>query len=361
MKLKRFIGFAAASAVIMLAFAACSKSNTGTVVMRSSASGERSSVASSASTTGTVELNLNIAHNQVSLDNPYAYGIIAFKEKIEQVSGGRIKATLFHGTLDENEDGLMQKMQDGQASIVVVSPSLITIPEVDVFSLEYLFDNFAHWSSCLDGSFGTELADLINQKTGNKFRILGYWSAGVRDYYGKKPVRTPADLKGMTIRISSSPVQQQFWKACGAVPKSVGWGALYQALLDNEVDSAENDYTNFSLKEHHKTPNGHYVCETDHDFTTRFMLIDGAFYDSLTPDQKNWLNQASEYATQVERQRTFEQLSSSKAKVIADGAVVVENKDIDIEAFKKLAYPIQDAYAKENNMERFIQLVREAK
>ena len=77
---------------------------------------------------------------------------------------------------------------------------------------------------------------------------MAYWSSSVRDYYGKKPVTKPEDLKGMTIRTQSSQVQQDFWKACGAIPTSVAWGELYQALQQGVVDSAENDYTSFMLK-----------------------------------------------------------------------------------------------------------------
>ncbi len=346
-KISRIVAVAIAFSAV---FIGCKKEKTG---------GEGSS-----SGAASKPLNLIIAHNQTSLENPYAYGINAFKEKLEDISGGQITVTCHHGTLGENENELVEKLQMGAASIVVVSPGFMAsvgVPEVDVFSLEYLFKSFDHWRNCLDGQFGTELADLINKKSGNNFRILGYWSAAVRDYYGKKPIRTPADLKGMTIRIQSAAVQQQFWKACGAVPTSVAWGELYQALQQGVVDSAENDYTNFMLKEHHKTKNGHFICETEHDFTTRLMLIDGSFYDKLTDQQKAWVDQASKYATQVERQKTFEQASSSKAKVIADGAEIVDNKDIDIEAFVAIAVPIQDEFAKKTGMERYIQMVRDTK
>lgn len=339
----------------------CEKKHKGKIIYRNSSSKNSISKMESSGEKKAVELQISFAHNQTALDNPYVFGANAFKSKLEQVSGGSIQTVIYHGTLDENESGLVDKMKAGQASIIVVSPSLVPTPEVDMFALNYLFDNFAHWGKCLDGEFGTELANIVSQKTNNKFKILGYWSAGVRDYYGKIPIYNPSDLNGMTIRIGSSPVQQQFWKNCGAIPKSVGWGALYDALKNNEVDSAENDYTNFMLKKHHTTPNGHYICETEHDFTTRLMLIDGNFYDSLSSEQKKYLNQAVQYATQVERQKTFEQASSSKSKVISDGAQIIENKDIDMDAFKAVAYPIQDSYAKANNMEKFLKMVRDAR
>lgn len=272
--------------------------------------------------------------------------------------------TLVHkGTLGENENELIEKLEMGAASMVVASPGFMTaigVPEVDIFSLEYLFDSFDHWEKCLDGEFGDKMKDVVKEKTGNNFRIMAYWSSSVRDYYGKKPVTKPEDLKGMTIRTQSSQVQQDFWKACGAIPTSVAWGELYQALQQGVVDSAENDYTSFMLKEHHKTPNGHYISETHHDYTTRLLLMNGAFYDGLTDEQKGWIDEAVEACTEEERQVVYRMFKESKEKVIADGAEVTNFEDVDIDAFKALALPIQDKFAADNNMTAELEMIRAA-
>ena len=259
-----------------------------------------------------------------------------FKEVVEDVSGGKIAVTVHKGTLGENENELIEKLEMGAASMVVASPGFMTaigVPEVDIFSLEYLFDSFDHWEKCLDGEFGDKMKDVVKEKTNNNFRIMAYWSSSVRDYYGKKPVTKPEDLKGMTIRTQSSQVQQDFWKACGAIPTSVAWGELYQALQQGVVDSAENDYTSFMLKEHHKTPNGHYISETHHDYTTRLLLMNGDFYDSLTDEQKGWIDQAVEACTEEERQVVYRMFKESKEKVIADGAEVTNFEDVDIDVY----------------------------
>lgn len=309
-------------------------------------------------------LNLIVAHNQTSLDNPYAYGIIAFKERLEELSNGTVTATLHHGTLGESESELIEKLELGAASLVVASPGFmvgIGVPEVDMFSLNYLFNDFEDWATNLDGEFGQAMNDLISEKTGNNFKIMSYWSSSVRDYYGKKPIRTPDDLKGISIRTQSSQVQQAFWEGCGAIPTSVAWGELYQALQQGVVDAAENDYTNFMLKEHHKTKNGQFISETDHDFTTRLFLMNGNFFDGLTDDQQAWILEASAHAGEVERAKVIEMYSTSKAKVIADGATVIEHADMDIDAFKAIAYKIQDDFAAKNNMQKYLEMIRNSR
>lgn len=310
------------------------------------------------------ELELIVAHNQTSLENPYALATMKFKEELEKISGGKIAVTLHHGTLGENESELIEKLNMGAASMVVASPGFMTeigVPEVDMFSLLYLFNSFEHWETAVDGEFGDALKQVITEKTGNQFKVMGYWSSGVRDVYGKKAITTPADAKGLTIRTQSSKVQQDFWASCGAIPTTVAWGELYQALQQGVVDSAENDYTSFMLKEHHKTDNGKFVSETHHDYTTRLFLMDGNVYDKLTDEQKGWIDAACETATAEERSIVYKMADESKAKVIADGATVTENADMDIEAFKAIAIPIQDKFAADNKMEQYLEMIRAIK
>lgn len=309
------------------------------------------------------ELTLIIASNATDLTNPYSYGLDKFKEVAEEVSGGKIQVTVHKGTLGENESELIEKLTMGAADLVVSSPGFMTaigVPEIDIFSLEYLFDSFEHWEKCLDGAFGEAMRKIVLEKTYNQFRIMGYWSSSVRDVYAKKAVKTPADLKGLSIRTQSSKVQQDFFKGCGAIPTTVAWGELYQALQQGVVDGAENDYTNITLKEHHKTPNGKYISETHHDFTTRLFLMNGDKYDKLTDEQKEWINKAAQASTLEERAITYRMFGESKKKAIDAGAVITEFADIDIKAFKDIATPIQDDFAKTNNMTEQLDMIRSA-
>ena len=309
------------------------------------------------------ELTLIIASNATDLANPYSHGLDKFKEVAEQISGGKIAVTVHKGTLGENESELVEKLTMGAADIVVSSPGFMTaigVPEIDIFSLEYLFNSFEHWEKCLDGEFGEAMRKIVLEKTYNQFRIMGYWSSSVRDVYAKKAVKSPADLKGLSIRTQSSKVQQDFFQACGAIPTTVAWGELYQALQQGVVDGAENDYTNITLKEHHKTPNGKYISETHHDFTTRLFMMNGDRYDSFTDEQKAWINEAAKASTAEERKITYEMFKTSKQKAIEAGAVITEFADIDIAAFKALAKPIQDKFAADNNMTEQLNMVRAA-
>lgn len=312
----------------------------------------------------TVELTMTIASNQTSQENPYHFGLQTFKEVLEELSGGSIEVICSDGDLTEDETELITMLDDGRVQMVVCSPGHMTsagVAEVDMLSLLYLFDGFSHWEAAMDGEFGSAMTDIILQRTNNKYRIMGYWSAGVRDYYGKIPITTATDVAGLTIRTQTSGVVSEFWTQIGAQPVNVGWGDLYDALNNNQVDSAENDYTNLMLKEHHTTVNGKYICETHHDYTTRLFIMNGDFYDSLTNEQKNWVNTAALAATLEERAVTYDMMDGSKAQCIADGAIVKDYEDMDIDSFKDRAVVIQDNYANSNGLRSYLEMIRKAK
>jgi len=309
-------------------------------------------------TTDAKVVTLRVAHNQTSLDNPYQFGLLKFADVLKDVSGGKMLAEVYPGTLGTNENELAMKLTTDSVDMVVASPGFMAstgVKEFDLLSLLYLFDSFKDWETSIDGEFGDKMKDLITEKTNNDYKVVGYYSSGVRNYYGKKPITEPADAKGLNIRLQGSPVQQEFWKATGANPITVGWAELYQALSTGTADAAENDHTNMMLQEHHKTKNGKYTSLTAHDYTTRLVLMNGKKFDSYTEEQKGWILEATKASVDEERAVTYKMADESKAKIIADGGIVNE---VDLPAFKKIAIPIQDEFAKQNGLESLLELAR---
>jgi len=303
-------------------------------------------------------VTLRVAHNQTSLENPYQYGLNKFASELDRLSGGTMKAEVFPGTLGTNESELAMKLTTDSVDMVVASPGFMSgtgVKEFDLLSLLYIFDSFDNWETVIDGEFGDKMKDIITEKTNNDFKVVGYYSSGVRNFYGKRPIVEPTDAKGLNIRAQGSPVQQEFWKKTGANPISVGWQELYQALNTGTADAAENDHTNMMLKEHHKTPNGKYTSLTAHDYTTRLLLMNGRNFDKFTAEQQAWILEAAEASVAEERAVTYKMLDESKAKILADGG---EINEVNLEAFKAIAIPIQDEYAKKNGLEDLLELTR---
>nr|WP_263324659.1 TRAP transporter substrate-binding protein [Neobacillus sp. Marseille-Q6967] len=310
---------------------------------------------------GAEKIKIVAAHNQTSPDNPYQVGLLKFKEVAESKSNGNIEVEVHAGTIGTEESELVEKLKLGAADVVLVSPGFMTqtgIKEVDLLALPYLFDSYEHWGKVVDGEIGEEMAKLVNEKSNNDFKIVGYWSAGVRHYYGKKPIEKMEDLKGLTYRTQTSGVVADYWKQAGAIPTSIAWGELYQALQQNVVDSSENSYPYFVQQNHHKTKNGKYITETGHDYTTRFLLVNGKKFDSYTKEQQEIILEAAKASVEAERESVFAQEEEYKEKAIAEGAEVNE---IDRAPFIKLAEPIQEKAAKEMGADQLLEKIRSLK
>jgi len=306
-------------------------------------------------------LHLIAAHNQTGPDNPYQIGMLKFKEVVEELSGGAMTVAVHAGTLGTSEPELVEKLQIGAADVIITSPGFMTasgIKEIDMLALLYLFESYDHWVNAIDGEPGQEIADIIYEKSNGSFKIIAYWTGGVRHYYGKKPIYSLEDVQGLTIRTQTSGVVSKFWKQAGAIPTSIAWGELYQALQQGVVDSTENAYVYLVQQSHHLARNGKYLSETAHDWTTRFMLIDGNKFNGYSEEQQNIILEAAKASAEAEREAVMRDNIAYKQKAIDEGMVVNE---VDIEPFIELAIPIQDEFAEELGLESLLQKFRDAR
>ncbi|MCP3027368.1 TRAP transporter substrate-binding protein [Halobacillus sp. A5] len=293
------------------------------------------------------KIKIVAAHNQTSPDNPYQFGMEEFKRVAEEESNGDIEVEVHAGTLGTSESELIEKLKLGGADLVLVSPGFMSqtgIREIDLFAMPYMFEDYEHWQQVVDGEVGEEVAQSIQEKSDGDFKMMGYWSAGVRHYYGGEPLESIDDLEGMKYRTQTSGAIAEYWEAAGAVPTNVSWGELYQGLQQGIVDSSENSYPYFVQQNHHKTKNGKYITETAHDYTTRFLLMNGNKFDEYTDEQQEIVLKAADAAVEEEREVDMEQEKEYKQQAIDDGAEVNE---IDREPFIELAEPYQEKLAED--------------
>ncbi|MYL32016.1 DctP family TRAP transporter solute-binding subunit [Pontibacillus yanchengensis] len=340
--------------IVVFALAGCSGGG-------SSANSEGGSSDNGDGSDSSDSLKIVAAHNQTSPENPYQIGMKEFKKVAEEESNGKVNVEVHAGTLGTSESELVEKLKLGAADVVLVSPGFMSktgIDEIDLFALPYMFDSYDHWEKVVDGEIGDKMADIIKEKSNNDFKLLGYWTAGVRHYYGKKPLQSVSDLEGMKLRTQTSGAVAEYWKKTGAVPTSVAWGELYQALQQGVVDGAENAYPYFVQQNHHKTKNGKYITETGHDYTTRFLLINGKKFENFSKEQKDTIMKAAEAAVKKEREALYSQEEEYKKKAKEDGA---EINEIDRQPFIELAKPLQDKVAEEVGLEDMLKKIRDMK
>ena len=320
------------AAGVAASLAGCSKMDTtattaAPAATEAAAKEEETKAEEKTDTAAEPEVKLIGAHVN-TVDSSYQAGFDAMKEKLEEVSGGKMTVEIHpNGELGGNEAELVEKMATGTVDMIVASPNFVAttgVAEADLFSIPFLYTGLDHWTAVVDGEVGQTISDKIN--AGGVLHNLGYWSCGTREYFGVKPVNTVEDFKNVKIRVQDSDVVRSVWSALGANPTTLAYNELYSGLQNHVIDAAENDLGNILLQKFYEA--GPYVSLTDHDIATRMFLIGANKYNSLTDEQKQWVDEAADYA--CKEQRAFDKELNDKAlETIKENGGIVNEVDKD--------------------------------
>lgn len=274
---------------------------------------------------------LKLAHG-LDVSHPVHLAMVHLAERMDQLSTGRVRVDIHpSGQLGEERE-LIEMLQIGSIAMTKVSASPLEsfIPEMMVFSLPYLFRDEAHLWQVLDGEIGQT---LLVAGEGSYLRGLGYYDAGPRSFYTTGvPVRTPADLQGLKIRVQKSITSTRMVQALGGSATPIDWGELYSALQQGVVDGAENNLPSFYLSRHYEV--SPYLTLDEHTWVPDVLLVSTHVWNELTPEERGWLQQAANASVAEQRRLWQEASETALARVREAGVEVIEP---EVGAFRRLA------------------------
>ena len=174
-------------------------------------------------------------------------------KKLEAATNGRISIQMYPSMQLGGEKEMIEQAQVGALQIARISVGAMgpVVDDLNVFNLPFIFRDEAHMRKVIDGPIGAELLDKINSNPASRIVALGWMDAGVRNVYGKKPVPTPADLKGQKIRMMGNPIFVETMNAMGGSGVAMGFNELYGALETGVVDGAENNPPTLLAQNHY--------------------------------------------------------------------------------------------------------------
>ena len=287
---------------------------------------------------------LKYAHFQPAKDDqPKHAAALAFKEYVEKNTNGAIKVEIYPAGQFGKDAETMEGLKMGTLEMAVAHDGAIAtvFKEIANLGIPYLYDSHAHAWRVYDSAFGQKFANLMLQKTG--IRMLAIADNGVRHFTNNlRPIVTPADMKGMKIRIMPSPVFKALVESLGASPSAVPWGELATALQAGVVDGQENGVTNIlaaSLYQYQK-----YITLDGHVWSIHAYMINDKFFKGLTPEQQKVILEATKIARDIHRKMTSDQDLNAKAILTKLGMQVTELTPKQVEAFRNLAQPPVKAY-----------------
>lgn len=291
----------------------------------------------SVSTEGKVILKLG---HGLDPAHPVHKAMLFMADRLSEKSGGKVELQIFAGGVLGNETDSIELLQRGALAVTKVSTAPLEgfVPEMAVFSLPYIFRDEEHYWNVLNSPLGKKML-----QGGESFGLKGlcYYDSGSRNFYTyQRPILGPDDLKGMKIRVMSSPKMLELIEMFGAAPTSVPWGELYTALQQKMVDGAENNPPSFYTSRHFEVCK--YFSFNEHTRIPDIILMSTKVWNSLTPEVQQWVQEAADesviYQRKIWKEFTEESIEKSKEKGVEifypDKAPFIEKVQPMLEKYK---------------------------
>ena len=282
--MKRKLAIVVAVSMVLGIFTGCTSSKKAS--SSGSTAGSSGSTASSteAKDTGDEPIAIKVGHGLVDT-LPMGQGWEHFKSTVEENTEGRINVEIYPNQMLGGDRELIEATQMG--NIQMTSPSSTPyanfVPEYYLWDVPFVFETREQVIEFINNE---ELANTFNEKSLEiGVRVLGVWENGFRNVSCNGERLVPDDYKGLKIRTMENDLHLASWKAIGANPTPMAFGELYTALQQKTVDAQENPLATIYDTKYHEVQD--HVIETKHIFTPFIVMINEAFYQSLSPeDQK---------------------------------------------------------------------------
>lgn len=254
----------------------------------------------------------------------------AFKEKVEELSDGKIKIDIQASGVLGSENDVLDTMLGGGGTIDMSRISAFALTSYGgekskLLSIPYTFVNREHFWNFATSDLAPEFL-LEPHENGSGVRGLFYGEEGFRHFFTVKPISKMEDLKGMKLRVSNDPVMNGMVQGLGASPTVVAFGELYSALQTGVVDGAEQPIANYKSNAFPEVaPN---LILDGHTLGAIQVVITDEAWNKLTEEQQNILMEAGKYASEFNRRISEEAENKVLDQLKAEGVNVVEVEDI---------------------------------
>lgn len=217
---------------------------------------------------------------------------LKFKELVEKKSNGKYKVEVYPlgqlGTIDQ----MTELTQNGAIQFTHGSPGHLGsfIPEVQVFSINYLFpDDMDVVRSVMSGNNETFKA-LSPHFAKKQMKLLAFYSEGYHQWTTKKPVRSPEDFKGLKMRVMTSPILVEAYKAYGANPIPLPFSEVYSSLQLNMIEGQENPYATIQEMKFYEVTD--YMISAKHRMLSAVLYANLDFFNSLSNEDQKMVEEA---------------------------------------------------------------------
>ena len=278
----------------------------------------------------------------VAKDTPKGKAAEKFKALAEAATKGRVKIELYpNSTLYKDKEEL-EALQLG--AVQMLAPSLakfgpLGVKEFELFDLPFIFNDKQALYRVTQGAIGQDMLKKLESKG---IRGLAYWDNGFKMMTSNRPMRVPADMKGLKLRIQSSKVLDEQMRALGANPQVMAFSEVYQAMQTGVVDGSENPPSNIFTQKMHEVQK--HLTVTNHGYIGYAVIVNKKFWDKLPADIRAQLEaalkEATEYANNIAQQENDQALENIRK---SGKTVIYVPSDAERAEWRKTLVPVHNA------------------
>jgi tripartite ATP-independent transporter DctP family solute receptor len=284
-----------------------------------------------AGTTHAADYTLKLAHNGPE-QHPFQDGAEALKAAVEKSTGGAVTVQIFPGEQLGTEEAASQMVKQGTIGCTIASAGgglAPFVPEADLLNLPFVFNDMDHFYRVVDGPVGERIAGKVEASLNAE--VLGWWFAGIRNVWnGKRPVKSPDDLKGLKIRVMGSPVLIDTFNALGAQATPMSFGEVYTSLQQGVIDGAESDHVDLLVENFYEVTK--YVSLTGHMYLAAALVCSKSQIEKLPSDLQEKFRVAAVTGTQAEREAMAGMTNDALAQLKEKG---LEFHEVDLTPFRE--------------------------
>jgi tripartite ATP-independent transporter DctP family solute receptor len=267
-----------------------------------------------------MKINISIAQN-----SHQGVAIDTFAREVEKRTGGRYKVQTFYAGSLGGERESVEAVQLGTQELTFTSTGPVPnfVPEVAILDIPFLFRDYNHARSTLDGPIGQ---DLLGKFPSKGIVALAWGENGFRHMTNsRRAVNAPDDLKGLKMRTMENPVHIQAYKAFGIIPTPMAFPEVFTALQQGTVDGQENPLSVITAAKFEQVQK--HLSLTGHVYSPALLLMNKSAWDKLSADDKKAFTEAAREAVKANRARVDDDEKKAVTDLRAKGMNVVETID----------------------------------
>lgn len=325
------------STVLILSLAACGGSTTNSAPATTDTGGS----AEAPKDGGAAEqIVIKISHQNAST-HPIQQGLLEFKRLLEEKSGGAMTCDIYDSAVLGNDTSNLQQVIAGSLDAAMVMGVSIWQgydPRASVEEVPFLFSNYESAYAAYDGEFGDYIKSEIIEPQGG--HVVNFWDNGFRHFTNNvRAIYEPADMKGIKFRTAESEIRLQMFDVLGSSAIVLAFSELYSAMQQKTIDGQENPFSNIVASSFYEVQK--YLSLSGHIYNTSVFIFSDNFWNSLTDEQKGWIEAASAEAKDYARNVNVS-TEEEYRKVCTDGGM--EINEVDHDAFVEAVQPVWDSF-----------------